>query len=73
MTKRVVYSLIGWFYLWIRYHNKGKVNKILLEEYDNSYFNAGALVSMRIFAIILIVLISLLIVAVIGRIIYDLF
>jgi hypothetical protein len=69
---KYVYSCIGWFYLWTRYRNKKKVYKILKEKYDNNYFTAGALVAWKTFGIILFGLISLLILAVVGRILYDL-
>ncbi len=69
---KYVYSCIGWLYLWTRYRNKKKVKALLIEKYDNSYFTAGALVAWKTFGVILFGLISLLILTVVGRILYDL-
>ncbi len=38
---RGLFSLIGWIYLQIRFRNKEKVKKVLAEEYENSYSEAG--------------------------------
>ncbi len=60
---------MGFIYLWIRYHNKEKVNKVLKEKYDNSYSCAGGLIVGKSFMIILVVsVIALLIAAIVSLI-----
>lgn len=61
----IVYPIIGWIYLWIRYRNKEKVKQILKDEYGNRYYDAGAILSMKTFGVILIVLLSVAILAII--------
>lgn len=52
----IVYPIIGWIYLWIRYRNKEKVKQVLKEEFENSYENAGATLSLKTFGVIMIIL-----------------
>ena len=66
----IVYP-IGWLYLWIRYRHKEKVKDALHKKYDGSYYNAGVLLMTSFFGIVLITLLSLFLLAVIGRSIYD--
>ena len=68
----LLYIPLGFIYLWLRYRNKGKVKKILEEEYENSYYYVGAELALKAFGIFLITLLSIFLIAIIGRIIYDL-
>ncbi len=69
----ILYYPIGWLYLWLRYRNKNKVEAILKEKYESEYYIAGTQLVWSTFGIVLFILLSLFLIAVIGRAIYDLF
>lgn len=52
MFAEILFSPIGWLYLWIRYRNRDKIKKELQDKYDNEYYIAGAHLSTRFFAVI---------------------
>lgn len=67
MASGIIYPLIGWIYIWLRYRNKEKVIKNLKEKYDNSYYSVGAIISMQfILGILGILLLTFLIVIIIS-------
>lgn len=57
----IFFSIIGWIYLWIRYRKKAKLEKALLDKYDNSYSVAGSMLYFKSFLIVFLILIVLLI------------
>lgn len=69
----IIFNLFGFLYLWIKYRNKEKVEEVLINKYDNRYFNAGAQLSLSIIGIILITVLIILLLTIIARLIYDLF
>jgi hypothetical protein len=40
----LLYPIIGYLYLWIRYRNREKINEALVKNYENSYSVAGFMV-----------------------------
>jgi len=54
---RIIYSVLGFFYLWIRYRNEVKVKSILREKYDGSYYYAGADIFITFNIIIMLLLV----------------
>jgi hypothetical protein len=73
VSSSILYIPIGYLYLWLRYRKKEKVKKVLNEEYDDRYYNAGAELVIGTFGKILLVLLFVSLIGAIGRIIYDLF
>jgi hypothetical protein len=69
----LVYPIIGWLSLWVWYRNKSKVKQVLDEKYENSYYYAGAELSIKAFAVLLGTLLAGFLVVVIGRLIFDVF
>lgn len=67
MAGRIIYPLIGWVYLLIRYRTREKANQILQSRYDNRYFNVGAEKTLTFIAIVFLLLILFLI----GSVIYS--
>ncbi len=67
MAGRIIYPLIGWVYLLIRYRTKEKANQILQSRYDNRYFNVGAEKTMTFIGIIFLAFIIIMI----GSVIYS--
>lgn len=67
MAGRIMYPIIGWIYLWIRYRAKDKINNILQSKYDNRYFNVGTEKTWRFLGIVFLALIILLL----GSVIYS--
>ncbi len=65
MAGRIMYPIIGWVYLWIRYRAKDKINNALQSRYENRYFNVGTEKTWQFLGIILLLLIFSLIASVI--------
>ena len=57
----VLYFPIGWIYLWTRYRNKNRIEQVLLEKYENSYYVAGVLLIWKSFGIVFLFLVFVLI------------
>ncbi|MEP0262710.1 hypothetical protein [Dokdonia sp.] len=57
MAGRIMYPIIGWVYLWIRYRAKDKINNILQSKYNNRYFNAGTEKTWQFLGIVVLALI----------------
>ncbi|WP_188814438.1 hypothetical protein [Hymenobacter cavernae] len=53
----VVFGVIGFSYLHLRYWSKVQVQQVLVREYDNSYSNAGRVVVLNTVAAIGILLV----------------
>jgi hypothetical protein len=68
--RRGIFSLIGWIYLHIRLRNKGKVKKLLSEEYENSFGEAGFTILTDTFGFIYITALILCLLGVIVSIIW---
>ena len=67
MASGIIYPLIGWIYIWLRYRDKEKVIKNLKEKYDNSYYSVGATIAMQfILGILGVLLVTFLIVIIIS-------
>ncbi len=49
----IFFSLIGRFYLYITLRSKAKVKKVLEEQYDNSFTQAGSLLIWKTIALLL--------------------
>lgn len=67
----ILYAPVGFLLLWVRYRNKEKVKNILEKEYEGSYGVAGAWFLGKAFGILLFSLLSIFIVVIIGRTLYD--
>lgn len=67
MAGRIIYPLIGWVYLWIRYRTKEKILHILQSRYGNRYFNVGTEKTWTFLGIIFLLLIF----SMIGSVIYS--
>ena len=61
----LLYSFIGWVYLWIRYRNKEKIRSVLKEKYNNSYQDVGATKVLYFIGIVLIIILVVFLLAVI--------
>ena len=60
---------VGFGYLWLRYRNKLRVKETLAKEYENSYANAGGVVSLSTIAALLALAVgSLVILAIVVQI-----
>ena len=71
-VRELLYSFIGWVYLWIRYRNKEKIKTVLKEEYDGSYGNVGSIKILQFIGIIMIILLGAFLLVIIYRIIFPL-
>lgn len=52
----LLYTFIGWCYMWIKYRNKEKVRIVLKEKYNDSYHDAGATKVLYFIGIVLIII-----------------
>ena len=68
----ILYAPIGYLLLWLRYRDKKRVKARLEKEYEGSYSVAGAWLMGKTFGILLFSQLSLFLLAIIGRILYDL-
>lgn len=64
LESKIIFYPLGWIYLRIRYRNKETINKVLIEEYEGSYSEAGTLLVMKTFGVIFISLILMMILVV---------
>lgn len=71
LASSALYIPIGFLYLWIRYRKKERMRKILEEEYEGSYYYAGAELSLKIFGTFLFVLLSVFLLATLVRVATD--
>ena len=69
----ILYFPIGWIYLWIRYRNKEKIKQVLKEDYEDSYYVAGAQLVWSAFGILLFTILIIFLLVVIGRALFDAF
>jgi hypothetical protein len=65
------YSILGRFYLWIRYRDKEKIEKVLRLEYEYLYSNAGRVIAFKAIAAFFILLLTAFLLTVIFAIIKD--
>ncbi len=61
----LMYSFIGWCYLWIRYRNKKKIQIILKEKYNDSYLEAGATKVLQFIGVVMIIILGALLLVII--------
>lgn len=61
----LLYSFIGWTYLWTKYRNKEKVRAVLKEKYNDSYQDAGATKVLYFIDIVFIIMLVVFLLAVI--------
>ena len=72
MLGKLIYPLIGRGYLWIIYRKKEKVQQVLIQEYDGTYFTAGAQLILQFVGVLLIALLLIFLIAVAGRMMCNL-
>lgn len=65
----LLYSFIGWVYLWIRYRNKEKVQTVLKEKYNDSFYDAGATKVLHFVGVLFITVLVVVLIAVIYKVI----
>lgn len=68
--REFLYPFIGRIYLWIRYRNKEKVQSVLKEKYNDSYYDAGATKVLHFMGIIFITILVIVLILVVYRVIF---
>jgi|GEM_PF-1949694 len=73
LLRSLIFSPIGFLWLFLRYRNKAERSKIFNEEYDGSYDRAGIIIFLRLIFSICLLGISAIILSVIYWAIRSLF
>jgi len=55
----LLYTIIGYLYLWIRYQNHEKVAQVKREKYEDRYAVAGALIIFSTIGVIFLIALSI--------------